>query len=181
MKKVIEINPFLLGTMAGGAADCQFWLRNLGIQVGSPQKAIIRTELWLLDSHKEVAAYCVHPKWDLLCNQPACSWAFWQTQFPLTSRGASVRNALFRLMTVLAEMQVNLPAAKVIRAAFFLHRLGSIFDVLVQPSGSLSSRWMQMTMDLGLYQISRVLKIVFMNTLSTRNKKVWVCSAACMS
>ncbi len=32
MKKVIEINPYLLGTMAGGAADCQFWQRNLGIQ-----------------------------------------------------------------------------------------------------------------------------------------------------
>merc|ERR1712013_551777 len=29
VKKVIEINRFLLGTMAGGAADCQFWLRNL--------------------------------------------------------------------------------------------------------------------------------------------------------
>ena len=25
VKKVIEINPHLLGTMAGGAADCQFW------------------------------------------------------------------------------------------------------------------------------------------------------------
>lgn len=25
VKKVIEINDFLLGTMAGGAADCQFW------------------------------------------------------------------------------------------------------------------------------------------------------------
>lgn len=33
VKKVIEINPYLLGTMAGGAADCQFWQRNLGIQV----------------------------------------------------------------------------------------------------------------------------------------------------
>lgn len=32
VKKVIEINPFLLGTMAGGAADCQFWERNLGVQ-----------------------------------------------------------------------------------------------------------------------------------------------------
>lgn len=32
VKKVIEINPFLLGTMAGGAADCQFWERNLGRQ-----------------------------------------------------------------------------------------------------------------------------------------------------
>jgi len=29
VKKVIEINRFLLGTMAGGAADCQFWERNL--------------------------------------------------------------------------------------------------------------------------------------------------------
>jgi 20S proteasome subunit beta 5 len=30
VKKVIEINPFLLGTMAGGAADCQYWERELG-------------------------------------------------------------------------------------------------------------------------------------------------------
>lgn len=29
VKKVIEINPFLLGTMAGGAADCSFWERVL--------------------------------------------------------------------------------------------------------------------------------------------------------
>eukprot|EP00892_Ulva_mutabilis_P010948 jgi/Ulvmu1/8225/UM041_0034.1 len=32
VKKVIEINPFLLGTMAGGAADCQFWQRYLGMR-----------------------------------------------------------------------------------------------------------------------------------------------------
>ncbi len=25
VKKVIEINKFMLGTMAGGAADCQYW------------------------------------------------------------------------------------------------------------------------------------------------------------
>ncbi|KNE57736.1 hypothetical protein AMAG_04594 [Allomyces macrogynus ATCC 38327] len=30
VKKVIEINPYLLGTMAGGAADCQYWQRELG-------------------------------------------------------------------------------------------------------------------------------------------------------
>ncbi|CAB4399280.1 N-terminal nucleophile aminohydrolase [Rhizophagus irregularis] len=30
VKKVIEINPYLLGTMAGGAADCIFWQRELG-------------------------------------------------------------------------------------------------------------------------------------------------------
>lgn len=29
VKKVIEINPYLLGTMAGGAADCGFWQRLL--------------------------------------------------------------------------------------------------------------------------------------------------------
>jgi len=29
VKKVIEINPFLVGTMAGGAADCSFWERHL--------------------------------------------------------------------------------------------------------------------------------------------------------
>lgn len=32
VKKVIEINPFLLGTMAGGAADCMFWERVLSKQ-----------------------------------------------------------------------------------------------------------------------------------------------------
>jgi len=29
VKKVIEISPYLVGTMAGGAADCSFWERNL--------------------------------------------------------------------------------------------------------------------------------------------------------
>jgi len=29
VKKVIEISRYLLGTMAGGAADCSFWERNL--------------------------------------------------------------------------------------------------------------------------------------------------------
>lgn len=32
MKKVIEINPYLLGTMAGGAADCAYWERRLAFQ-----------------------------------------------------------------------------------------------------------------------------------------------------
>lgn len=32
VKKVLEINPYLLGTMAGGAADCQFWEKWLGQQ-----------------------------------------------------------------------------------------------------------------------------------------------------
>eukprot|EP01006_Ploeotia_vitrea_P005246 TRINITY_DN116776_c0_g1_i1.p1 TRINITY_DN116776_c0_g1~~TRINITY_DN116776_c0_g1_i1.p1 ORF type:complete len:291 (+),score=-0.87 TRINITY_DN116776_c0_g1_i1:21-893(+) len=32
VKKIIEINKMLLGTMAGGAADCQYWERDLGMQ-----------------------------------------------------------------------------------------------------------------------------------------------------
>ena len=32
VKKIIEINPFLLGTMAGGAADCSYWERELGMR-----------------------------------------------------------------------------------------------------------------------------------------------------
>ena len=32
VKKVIEINEYLLGTMAGGAADCSFWERHLARQ-----------------------------------------------------------------------------------------------------------------------------------------------------
>ncbi|KAJ3196387.1 Proteasome subunit beta type-8 [Irineochytrium annulatum] len=30
VRKIIEINPYLLGTMAGGAADCSYWERELG-------------------------------------------------------------------------------------------------------------------------------------------------------
>lgn len=32
VRKVIEINPYLLGTMAGGAADCMYWERVLSKQ-----------------------------------------------------------------------------------------------------------------------------------------------------
>lgn len=32
VQKVLEINDFLLGTMAGGAADCQYWERVLGTE-----------------------------------------------------------------------------------------------------------------------------------------------------
>lgn len=32
VKKVIEINPYLLGTMAGGAADCSYWERQLAFE-----------------------------------------------------------------------------------------------------------------------------------------------------
>jgi len=32
VQKVIRINPYLLGTMAGGAADCSFWERDLGMK-----------------------------------------------------------------------------------------------------------------------------------------------------
>jgi 20S proteasome subunit beta 5 len=31
VKKVIEINEYLLGTMAGGAADCSYWERYLNM------------------------------------------------------------------------------------------------------------------------------------------------------
>jgi 20S proteasome subunit beta 5 len=32
VRKVIEINEFLLGTMAGGAADCMFWEKYVAMQ-----------------------------------------------------------------------------------------------------------------------------------------------------
>ncbi len=33
MKKVIKINKYLVGTMAGGAADCSFWERQLAYSI----------------------------------------------------------------------------------------------------------------------------------------------------
>jgi hypothetical protein len=41
VKKVIEINPFLLGTMAGGAADCMYWERFLGMRCRCDRSACI--------------------------------------------------------------------------------------------------------------------------------------------
>jgi len=32
VRKVIEINDYILGTMAGGAADCQFWEKYIAMQ-----------------------------------------------------------------------------------------------------------------------------------------------------
>lgn len=32
MKKVVELSPYLLGTIAGGAADCSYWQRHLSLQ-----------------------------------------------------------------------------------------------------------------------------------------------------
>ena len=32
VRKVIEVNDFILGTMAGGAADCQFWEKYVAMQ-----------------------------------------------------------------------------------------------------------------------------------------------------
>lgn len=32
VKKIIEINPYILGTMAGGAADCAYWHRVLTVR-----------------------------------------------------------------------------------------------------------------------------------------------------
>ncbi|KAG6420450.1 hypothetical protein SASPL_116978 [Salvia splendens] len=47
VKKIIEINPYMLGTMAGGAADCQFWHRNLGIKVSALSLILSRYDLSL--------------------------------------------------------------------------------------------------------------------------------------
>lgn len=35
VNKILEITPFMLGTVAGGAADCKFWERYLGMKVGN--------------------------------------------------------------------------------------------------------------------------------------------------
>jgi 20S proteasome subunit beta 5 len=32
VRKVIEVNEFILGTMAGGAADCMFWEKYVAMQ-----------------------------------------------------------------------------------------------------------------------------------------------------
>ncbi|KAK4539100.1 hypothetical protein RGQ29_031977 [Quercus rubra] len=52
VKKIIEINPYMLGTMAGGAADCQFWHRNLGIKCRLPRNGKQAQNLQLHSEHQ---------------------------------------------------------------------------------------------------------------------------------
>ena len=50
---MIEINPFLLGTMAGGAADCMYWERYLGMRCRMhelTEKSRISVEMRLSDA-----------------------------------------------------------------------------------------------------------------------------------
>ena len=64
VKKVIEINKFLLGTMAGGAADCQFWQRFLGMQVRALPSSLLSQPghppmcLWPVQLHHCVQCSC---------------------------------------------------------------------------------------------------------------------------
>lgn len=47
VKKVIEINPYLLGTMAGGAADCSYWERVLAKHCRYVRvRLLVRTVVW---------------------------------------------------------------------------------------------------------------------------------------
>ncbi|CDP02701.1 unnamed protein product [Coffea canephora] len=48
--KIIEINPYMVDTMAGGDADCQFWHRNLGIKPANRRTISVAGALKLLVS-----------------------------------------------------------------------------------------------------------------------------------
>ena len=65
VKKVIEINKFLLGTMAGGAADCQFWQRFLGMQVRALPSSLV--------TQPENLAMCLRPVQLHHCVQCNCA------------------------------------------------------------------------------------------------------------
>uniref|UniRef100_A0A8C8K890 Proteasome subunit beta type-5 n=1 Tax=Oncorhynchus tshawytscha TaxID=74940 RepID=A0A8C8K890_ONCTS len=54
VKKVIEFNPYLLGTMVGGAADCSFWERLLSC-LRAPQQGV-----HLCGSHLQALANMVY-------------------------------------------------------------------------------------------------------------------------
>ena len=55
VKKIIEINKFLLGTMAGGAADCTYWERVLSKQVIFVSIKINRASLEEWDAKKTIS------------------------------------------------------------------------------------------------------------------------------
>ncbi|CAL9193646.1 unnamed protein product [Musa hybrid cultivar] len=57
--KIIEINPCMLGTIAGGVADCQFWHRNEGIKAllcrcfkAISKHSLLFIEEWVLNSYR---------------------------------------------------------------------------------------------------------------------------------
>lgn len=52
VQKVIEINPYLLGTMAGGAADCSYWERDLGVDCRCEPRRGIHGAACALHAHQ---------------------------------------------------------------------------------------------------------------------------------
>ena len=72
VKKVIEINPYLLGTMAGGAADCSYWERVLAKHcryVNAPLLPVYNM-LFIQSYYAMFTQSCWHIKafWLLLCS-----------------------------------------------------------------------------------------------------------------
>lgn len=66
MKKVIEINPYLLGTMAGGAADCMFWERALARQCRCVFCQVLVSLLFVVCNVELSAVFCQH-YWVVCC------------------------------------------------------------------------------------------------------------------
>ena len=105
VRKIIEINPYMLGTMAGGAADCQFWHRNLGIKVrfqldctciSSLQRTKSRLCFsvptpWACEQAEDLYCWCFkafgqHPvllPWDGTVNWYNDCWMGWEGEFSL--------------------------------------------------------------------------------------------------
>lgn len=92
VKKVIEINPYLLGTMAGGAADCSFWERNLGIQVGRG----VGCGLALCDMHAGETGYAAFFCRTVLFHLQRKRVAVWGFAFLFTStrRGKTLKKTV---------------------------------------------------------------------------------------
>merc|ERR1712183_1035649 len=68
VKKIIEINKFLLGTMAGGAADCTYWERVLSNSAGSMSCVTGRGLVWQLP-----VSFC--RTWRTTTRGWVCPWA----------------------------------------------------------------------------------------------------------
>lgn len=65
VKKIIEINPFLLGTMAGGAADCSYWERHLTTQcrlfeLRNRERISVAAASKLLVRPRRLGFLCIH-------------------------------------------------------------------------------------------------------------------------
>ena len=146
---MIEINPFLLGTMAGGAADCMYWERYLGMRCRM-HELTEKSRISVAAASKLLANILYGYKgMGLSVGTMIAGWdKTGPNLYHVDSEGTRLKGDKFSVgsgstyaMGVLDQGYVRLPPSATIRAACSAHsRLLQDFDMTVDEAIALGRR-----------------------------------------